>query len=87
MNGNRWDAYSDQYKAWITQALTEATAEERQVTYADLAKSKARVIADGGTVNAIDKTPFLAIAIPIQDELAARLGTQAMLKTIREAGK
>ncbi|MDR2391794.1 MAG: TRAP transporter substrate-binding protein [Planctomycetota bacterium] len=87
MNGNRWDAYSDRYKAWITQALTEATAEERRVTYADLAKSKARVIADGGVVNTVDKAPFLAIAIPIQDELAARLGTQAMLKTIRDAGK
>ncbi|MDR1519778.1 MAG: TRAP transporter substrate-binding protein [Planctomycetota bacterium] len=87
MNGNRWNAYSAQQQAWISQALKEATAEERRITYADLAKSKARVIADGGTVNAIDKTPFLAIAIPIQDELAARLNTADMLKTIREAGK
>jgi TRAP-type C4-dicarboxylate transport system substrate-binding protein len=87
MNGDRWNAYSAQHQAWISQALKEATAEERRVTYADLAKSKARVIADGGTVNSIDKTPFLAIAIPIQDELAARLNTADMLKAIREAGK
>ncbi len=86
-NGNKWDSYTDQQKAWITQAMKEATAEERKVTYADLAKSKAKVIADGATVNSIDKAPFIAIAIPIQDELAKRLGTEAMLKTIREAGK
>ncbi|MDR1535691.1 MAG: TRAP transporter substrate-binding protein [Planctomycetota bacterium] len=86
-SGNKWDSLSEQHKSWITQALNEATAEERRVTYADLSKSKARVIADGGTVNSIDKAPFIAIAIPIQDELAARLNTTDMLKIIRDAGK
>ncbi|MCC8191080.1 MAG: TRAP transporter substrate-binding protein [Planctomycetes bacterium] len=86
-NGRKWDAYSDEQKAWFTQALQEATAEERAVTYADLDKSKARVIADGAEVNTIDKAPFIAIAVPIQDELAAKLGTQDMLAAIRELGK
>ncbi|GHV35596.1 C4-dicarboxylate ABC transporter [Synergistales bacterium] len=87
MNGHKWDSYSDQQKAWITQALKEATDEERKVTYAQLGKSKDRVIADGAKVNSIDKTPFVAIAIPIQDELAKRLGMEDFLKSIRALGK
>jgi tripartite ATP-independent transporter DctP family solute receptor len=84
MNGNKWDAYTDQQKAWITEALAEATAEERKVTYEDLDKSKARVIEDGALVNTIDKTPFIAIAVPIQDELAKSLGMESFLKSIRD---
>ena len=86
-NGNKWDSLSGKHKDWITQALKEATAEERRVTYDSLAKSKARVIADGGTVNSIDKTPFMTIAIPIQDELASKLNAKDLLKSIRDAGK
>ena len=87
MNGRKWDAYSQQHKDWITEALKEATAEERAITYADLAKSKAKVIADGATVNTLDKTPFIEIAVPIQDALAKRLKMEDMLQKIREAGK
>ncbi|MDR3230823.1 MAG: TRAP transporter substrate-binding protein [Synergistaceae bacterium] len=87
MNGVRWDAYSDRQKAWITEAVREATAEERRVTYDQLDKSKAKVIADGGTVNAIDRAPFVAIAVPIQDELAQKLGLGDLLQLIRDAGK
>ncbi|MDR1379715.1 MAG: TRAP transporter substrate-binding protein [Synergistaceae bacterium] len=84
MNGKKWDSYSDQQRAWITQALEEATAEERKVTYEDLGKSKERVLSDGAKVNTIDKAPFIAIAIPIQDELAKRLGMESFLKSIRD---
>lgn len=87
MNGKKWDKYTDQQKAWITEALAQATAEERKVTYADLDKSKAKVIADGAAVNTIDKAQFIAIATPIQDELAKKLGMEDMLAKIRTAGK
>jgi YD repeat-containing protein len=87
MNGKRWDAYSDQQKGWISEAVKEATAEERRVTYDQLDKSKAKVIADGGVVNSIDKAPFMAIAVPIQDELAKNLGLEDLLRVIRDAGK
>jgi tripartite ATP-independent transporter DctP family solute receptor len=87
MNGKKWDAYSEQHKKWIEEAIVQSTAEERKVTYDQLAKSKAKVIADGGTVNAINKAPLLAIAIPIQDELAGKLKMDDMLKAIRAAGK
>jgi tripartite ATP-independent transporter DctP family solute receptor len=87
MNGNKWDSYSSQQKAWIEEALKEATAEERKVTYEQLDKSKARVLADGAKVNTIDKAPFAAIAVPIQDELAKRLGMEDFLKSIRDLGR
>jgi tripartite ATP-independent transporter DctP family solute receptor len=87
MNGKKWDSYSDQQRAWISEALKEATAEERKITYADLDKSKAKVLADGAEVNAVDKTPFIAIAVPIQDELAQRLGMEDFLKSIRDLGR
>ncbi len=84
-NGHKWNSYTDEQRGWITQALKEATDEERAVTYRDLDKSKARVIADGATVNTLDKTPFIEIAVPIQDELAAKLKLEDMLKKIRDA--
>ena len=87
MNGKKWDKFTDQQKKWITEALKQATAEERKITYDALAKSKAKVIADGAKVNTINKAPFIAIAIPIQDNLAKSLKMEDLLKKIRAAGK
>ncbi len=74
-------------KSGITEALKQATAEERKITYDMLSKSKEKVIADGGTVNSIDKAPFIAIAVPIQDKLAEKLGIQELVEKVRAAGK
>lgn len=87
MNGKKWDKLTDQQKKWITEALKQATTEEREVTYAGLAKSKAKVIADGAKVNAIDKAPLIEIAVPIQDKLAQSLKMETLLKKIRDAGE
>jgi hypothetical protein len=38
-------------------------------------------------VNTIDKAPFIAIAVPIQDQLAEKLGIQNLVEMIRAAGK
>ncbi|MDD3689996.1 MAG: TRAP transporter substrate-binding protein, partial [Synergistaceae bacterium] len=87
MNGKKFDSLTDQQKEWITEALKQATAEERQITYGMLSKSKEKVIADGGTVNSIDKAPFIAIAVPIQDKLAEKLSIQDLVEKVRAAGK
>jgi len=87
MNGRKFDGLTDQQKEWITEALKQATAEERKITYDMLSKSKEKVIADGGTVNSIDKAPFIAIALPIQDKLAEKLGIQDLVEKVRAAGK
>lgn len=87
LNGKKWDKYTEQQKKYITEALKQATKEERGITYAQLDKSKAKVIADGARVNSIDKKPLMAIAVPIQDELAKKLKMEDMLKKIRNADK
>ena len=46
-----------------------------------------KVIADGAIVNTPDKAPFIALALPIQDALAERLGLQDTLAKIREEAK
>ena len=86
MNGKKYDKLTDQQKEWINEALKQATEEERKVTYGMLSESKAKVIADGGTVNSIDKAPFIAIAIPIQDKLAKDLGIEDLVEKVRAAG-
>jgi tripartite ATP-independent transporter DctP family solute receptor len=86
MNGKKFDSLTDQQKEWITEGLKQATAEERKITYAMLSESKEKVIADGGTVNSIDKAPFIAIAIPIQDKLAKDLGIEELVEKVRAAG-
>lgn len=87
MNGKKWDALTADQKKWIDAALKKATAEERKVTYGMAEKSKKKVIADGAKVNTVDKAQFIAIAVPIQDKTAEKLGTQKLLKMIRDAGK
>ena len=87
MNGKKFDSLTEQQQTWIVEAMKEATAKEREITYNMLSKSKERVIADGGTVNTIDKAPFIAIAVPIQDKLAEKLGIQNLVEMVRAAGK
>lgn len=86
LNGKKWGTYTPQQQAWIKEGLQQATAAEREVTYGQLGKSKAKVIADGATVNSLDKAPFMAVAVPIQDELAKKLGMEDLLAKIRAAG-
>ena len=87
VNGKKFDNLTDEQRGWIMQAVQEATAEERRLTYDGLEKSKEKVIADGAIVNTPDKAPFIALALPIQDALAERLGLQDTLAKIREEAK
>ena len=87
MNGKKWDSLTPEQQKWITEAVKAATVEERKVVIASLAKYKKKVIADGGVVNKIDKAPFIAIATPIQDELAKKLNLTPLLQEIRALGK
>lgn len=87
VNGKKFDNLTDEQRGWIVQAVQEATAEERRLTYDGLEKSKGKVIADGAIVNTPDKAPFIALALPIQDALAERLGLQDTLAKIRAEAK
>ena len=87
MNGNRYDALTDEQKGWIDEACKAATQEERQVTYKMFEESKKKVIEDGATVTNfedMDIEAFKAIALPIQDKFAADNNMQEQLDMIRK---
>lgn len=86
MDGTKYDRLTDEQKAWIDEASAAATAEERAITYRMFEESKQKAIADGATITEhadIDIDAFKAIAIPIQDEFAAKIGMTEQLELIR----
>ena len=90
MNGNFYDSLSDEMKGWIDEAAKAATAEERSVTYGMMESSKQAVIADGAEVvnyEDLDIESFKSVAIPIQDEFAAKNGMTKLLEMVRNAKK
>ncbi len=90
MNGNEYDSLSDEMKGWIDEAAKAATEEERKVTYSMMETSKQAVIADGAEVvnfEDMDIESFKSVAIPIQDEFAAKNGLTDLLEMVRNAAK
>lgn len=90
MNGAFYEGLTDEQKGWIDEAVVEATAEERAVTYKMFEESKAKVIADGATVTEyadIDIAAFKELAIPIQDDFAAKNNMVEYLEMIRSAAE
>ena len=77
-------------KGWIDEAAKAATEEERKVTYSMMETSKQAVIADGAEVvnfEDMDIESFKSVAIPIQDEFAAKNGLTDLLEMVRNADK
>ena len=88
MNGDKYNALTDEQKSWIDQAAAACTAEERAITYKMFGESKQKAINDGAVVTEfkdIDVAAFRAIAMPIQDEFAAKNNMKAQLDMIRAA--
>ncbi|MCR5347884.1 MAG: TRAP transporter substrate-binding protein [Fretibacterium sp.] len=88
MNGDKYNALTDEQKSWIDQAVTACTAEERAITYRMFGESKQKAVKDGAVVTEfkdIDIAAFRAIAMPIQDEFAAKNNMKAQLDMIRAA--
>ena len=76
-------------EAWWRPAKA-ATEEERKVTYSMMETSKQAVIADGAEVvnfEDMDIESFKSVAIPIQDEFAAKNGLTDLLEMVRNAAK
>lgn len=90
MNGDKYDALTDEQKNWINQAAEASTAEERAVTYKMFDESKERAKKDGAIITEfaeIDIPAFKAIATPIQDNFAQQNNMQDQLNMIRAVGK
>ncbi|MCR4818239.1 MAG: TRAP transporter substrate-binding protein [Fretibacterium sp.] len=88
MNGDKYNALTAEQKSWIDQAVVACTAEERAITYKMFGESKQKAINDGAVVTEfkdIDIAAFRAIAMPIQDEFAAKNNMKAQLDMIRAA--
>lgn len=86
MNGDKYDALTDEQKGWIDEACEVATDAERDVVREMADESKAQLIEDGGNVvehDDIDIDAFREIAIPIQDEFAQENDMQEYLDMIR----
>ncbi len=86
MDGDFYDALTDEQKTWIEEASVAATAAERQATYDMFEESKSICIEDGVTVteNAdIDIEAFKAIAQPIKDEFATKYNMESYFSMIK----
>ncbi|MBQ6773973.1 MAG: TRAP transporter substrate-binding protein [Synergistaceae bacterium] len=88
MNGDRYDALTDEQKAWINEAAKASTAEERKITYEMFKTSKEKAIKDGAVITEfadIDIAAFRALARPIQDKFAADNNMTEQLNMVRAA--
>ena len=83
MNGNRFDSLPKQQQDWIVEASEKSTEEERAVVYRMLDESKAKVIADGATVNEVDLDAFRELATPIQDKYVQENDMVELLEAVR----
>ena len=79
-----WDGYTDKERevvgaaAKLGQDINRGLAVQRDLESMALLRDKGMVI------NKIDKSPFLAAAGPLQDELAEKVGAGDLLKLIRD---
>ena len=88
MNGDKYDSFTDEQKAWINEAAKASTAEERKVTYEMFKTSKEKAINDGAVITEfadIDIAAFKALAKPIQDKFAADNNMTEQLNMVRSA--
>ncbi len=85
VNANKFDKMTDDQKAELMKAAEASVAAERTAIYNEEESYKEQLIADGGVVNEIDRTPFIEAAIPLQDKIASELGLEELLQAIRDA--
>ncbi len=84
INGEKFDSYTEEQKQIVLKAAEESVAAERQALYDQEEEYKQILIEDGGEVNEIDRTPFIELAVPIQDETAKEIGIEDMVQKIRD---
>lgn len=83
INGHKFEKMSDDQKTAILNAAKLSAIAEREAVLADDIKYKEIAIADGAIVNELDRTPFIELAVPLQDGFAKSINAEAMLEKIR----
>jgi tripartite ATP-independent transporter DctP family solute receptor len=79
-----WDGYTDKERAVVAAAAKLAQDVNRSLSVQRDRESLDKLREKGMIINAIDKTPFIKAAGPLQDQLAKTLGAEDLLKIIRE---
>jgi TRAP-type C4-dicarboxylate transport system substrate-binding protein len=85
IDGNKFNGYSEEQQNIILKAAQASSEAEREAVNKDDIAYKQKAIDEGMIVNEVDIEPFVELAIPIQDELAAELGLESLLQKIRDA--
>lgn len=84
INGNKFDSLSAEQQEILLAAAKASVDAERVALYAQEDEYKEILIQDGGEVNEIDRTPFIELAVPIQDKAAEEMGVVELLQKIRD---
>ncbi|MCC5910377.1 MAG: TRAP transporter substrate-binding protein [Clostridiaceae bacterium] len=84
INGQKFDSLTAEQQEVILQAARASVEAERIALYAQEDEHKEILINDGGEVNEIDRTPFIELAIPLQDKAAEEMGVTDLLQRIRD---
>ena len=84
MNGRAFEKFSAEQQGWIEQAAKASVAEERAATYRMLEESRAKILADGGKINEVERDAFREIALAIQDKYAKEAGMTQLLQMTRK---
>jgi TRAP-type C4-dicarboxylate transport system substrate-binding protein len=74
-----WNSFSAEEKKWVQEAADEVSRREPAMALKLEADSAAKLQKIGVKVNSkVDKSGFMKMAAPIQDQLAAELGPHAV---------
>jgi len=84
VNGKKFDTMTKEQQAIILEAAKASVEAERASVIAQEKEYKEKAIKDGAVVNTIDRKPFIAVALPIQDKFAKSIGAEEIVKKIRE---
>ncbi len=79
-----WDGYTDKERQVVAAAAKLGQDVNRSLSVQRAEESMDKLKAKGMIVNPIDKTQFLKAAGPLQDQLAKTIGSEDLLKTIRD---
>jgi tripartite ATP-independent transporter DctP family solute receptor len=84
VNGKKFDSYSKEQQEAILKAAEASVQAEREALYSQEDEYKEKAISEGAVVNELDRTPFIELAVPIQDKAAKDMGAEDLLQKIRD---
>lgn len=83
ISGRVFDSLTDAQRDIILEAATVSEKTEREAVFAQTEEFKQRAIDEGAQVNQIDRTPFIELAMPIQDKWAESVEMADILEEVR----